>query len=109
MRFGICTGPVDPCIDYLPYNNSIEIFPPTEDTVIMRGIEYVKSIEVCNNDILHGVFYYAFWNEEFKVYNGLFFYYFEEENAFFIGGDFYFGDEFLDDVIKICGSFTPLE
>lgn len=109
VKFGICSGITDPCREYLPYNATSEIFPPTSDTLTLRSRPYIKSSEVCQNEMLHGVLYYRLKNPTFEVMNGLFFLEIKDEDAFYIGGEFIFAARFLDDVIKMCESFVPLE
>ncbi len=107
LKFGTCGGPFDPCVPE-PYNSSYSISPPTADTIELRSLEAIKYIEVCNNDVLHGVLYILVHNEEFNVLNGMFFTLITEEDTYYLGGDFIFNGDYLDDVIKICKSFVPL-
>lgn len=108
LKFGYCGGSSDPCIPQL-YNNSISIDPPSKDTLILRVMPAVKTIEVCNNDFLYGVLYIITDNEEPYKKNGLFFTYIKEVDKYYIGGDFFFSENYIDDVIKICKSFVPIE
>lgn len=108
LNFGTCLSISDPCTRF-PYNTTISISPPTSDTLILRSMEAVKKIEVCNSDILHAVLYVRLDNIQFDIFNGLLFTYIKEEDTFYIGGDFYFTSNYLEDIIKISRSFTPLE